>query len=214
MSAEDELVRLIRRLVTEDTRRLGQFFMDGTVESVAGTAASIRKADPTAPPTPGFYVPPDLQVLAGDHVWVYDGLGYKLVLQVLNRNAVLPPGVTLYSPVQNGAVRRTGTLTPPALAGNVDNYAPDGGTAAYRWLQALGGANRTTSGILAEPDGTEHELVNADTAGNWTLSHLGAGSSAANQIWAPGAVDYVLSPGAAARVYYDGTGPFWRIASK
>ena len=214
MTPELELVRLIRRIVTEEVRRVGQFFMDGTVETTDGATASVRKADPNAAPTPGFFVPPDLQVTAGDHVWVYDGLGYKLVLQVLNRNAVIYSGLVLPNPVLSGSFARSGTLTPPALSANVDNYAPDGGTGAYRWLQKLGGVARTTSGVLAETDGVEHEWVNADTAGNWTLSHLGAGSAAANQIFAPGAADYVLAPGAAAHAYYDINGPFWRIVSK
>lgn len=215
MTAEPELemVRLVRRIAVDESRRVAQVFVDGSVEAVVGNVASVRKADPQASATPGFFVPPMLHVLPGDHVWVYDNGGYKLILAVLNRNAILPSGLTLDDLTLTGTLRRTGVLTPPPLAASNADYAPDGGTLAYRWFQSLGGGSYTTSGFLAEPDGTEHEWVNSDTAGTWTLAHL-TGSAPANQLICPGYTSLALGPGASARAVYDGAAVRWRILSR
>lgn len=92
MSDPIELVKFVRGIAAEEARRIGQRFGDGTADVVEGSYAAIRKAGSTTA-TPGFFVPPHIELEVGDHVFWFDDGGYKKVLDVHNRNAVRASGV-------------------------------------------------------------------------------------------------------------------------
>lgn len=213
MTAADplELVRLVRRIALDEAGAIGRRFSDGTVETYEAGYAAVRKGDPTASPTPGFFVPLEMRPLsAGDHVWVYDAGGFKFVDRVWNRNALIPADLELESVTLGGAVHRTegAILRPPQITANVSNYAPDGGPDHYRWLLDFDGSY-TVDGILAEL-GAEHELTNTTTTRTWTFNN-DTTSAAANRILTPSATPYALAPQATARIFYDDVAARWRI---
>jgi hypothetical protein len=86
-----ELVRLIRTVAAD---QIGSDPVgDGIAAAVEGNYCSVRKGDPEAAPTPGFYVLPGLNVIVGDHVMYRDANGFKVVWAVLNRDVLTPfPG--------------------------------------------------------------------------------------------------------------------------
>ena len=104
MSDPFQLNKLVDAMVQRAVQGERGRFGDGVVAVAEGSYASVRKGDPEAPATPGFYAPPDLAVVAGDHVWYFDGGGFKLILKVLNRSALKPssgvwtPGFVFQTP--------------------------------------------------------------------------------------------------------------------
>jgi hypothetical protein len=87
MSDPFSLTRLIRDVMKGDLDALDRRFGDGIAATVEGQYCSVRKGDPEAPATPGFFITPELAVSEGDHVWYFDSGGYKLVLKNLSRIA-------------------------------------------------------------------------------------------------------------------------------
>jgi hypothetical protein len=118
-----QLNRLIQTIVQRELAR-ADHWGDGIAAVVEGSYASVRKGDPLAEPTPGFFVAPDLVVREGDHVWFYDDGGFKLIVKVLSRNALgvvagdwapfftfaTPGNLVAVHSVQEGHWRRMGDL--------------------------------------------------------------------------------------------------------
>jgi len=88
MSGQD-LVQLIRQLAALEVAPALAMVQDGIVETAEGGYASVRVGGPTADPVTGFAYSPSLAPLPGDHVVVYRLGGCQLVLQVLDRNALV-----------------------------------------------------------------------------------------------------------------------------
>lgn len=89
MSTAYELLRLIRAVSEEADRSLEGMITAAVCVTRAGDYASVRiGANDEA--TPGFYVPPGLDVQADDNLLIYRWKGYDLVLMVLQRNANVP----------------------------------------------------------------------------------------------------------------------------
>jgi hypothetical protein len=110
------LNRIVRTIVEDRVRTTESRFGSGIVDQVEAGVASVRKGDPEARPTPGYGVPPELTVLPGDNVWYFDNERYKLIVKVLNRNA-MAPDVGAWNPVPAFATPGTATWTPTAAVG-------------------------------------------------------------------------------------------------
>jgi hypothetical protein len=108
--------RLIDEMIAIRLQRPAARFGDGIVATAEAGYASVRKGDPEAPPTPGFTVSPELAVQAGDHVWYFDDGGFKLIIKVLSRNAVLPDTGD-WTPAPSFAVPGTSSWTSTAAVG-------------------------------------------------------------------------------------------------
>jgi hypothetical protein len=106
----------------------------------------------------------------------------------------------------------SGTLTPTALSGNVNDYNPANlGTSLALRLDP-NGADRTITGIQGGADGRILTITNIGSANNLILSNADAGSSAANRFAMDASV--VLAPNAAFALRYDGTSSRWRSLSR
>lgn len=208
MSDPLQLNAHIRRLVRDELRPLEAQFGDGSVATVEGNFAAIRKGDPEGPPTPGFFVPPHITLAVDDHVWYYDAGGFKLVLMALNRNVVLPDDLTLHNLVIAGSLQRTGILSPPALTANTNDWAPDGWADASIVRISQTGGPWSLTGMLP---GTERDLVNVSAA-NMTLKH-DVTSAVGSRLLGPGG-DFLLVPNAAAHCWHDDVSDRWRIFAK
>jgi hypothetical protein len=99
-------------------------------------------------------------------------------------------------------------VTPAALTANTDNYA--GATAYYVRISSTGAVDLT--GIVAEPAGTTHVLVNVG-ANAITLKHQ-VTSTAVNRFLNSTGADIVLAADAAADVFYDGNTTRWRVFAR
>jgi hypothetical protein len=106
-----------------------------------------------------------------------------------------------------GGTYRTVALSPVALTGTVNNYAPGGVSEFQRWSAI---AATTVTGLsLAQVDGQRHTVVNVG-ANPITLANAAAGSLAANRFLSA-AGDLVLAANQAARLIYDATTGAWRM---
>jgi hypothetical protein len=99
---------------------------------------------------------------------------------------------------------RLGAPVGAALAlGQYDNFQPANGATAVTWLLTPSVATGIT-GIVAEPEGTQHLLINT-TSFSVTLYNQQPSSLAANRLLGPGFNHYVLGTwGAVWLVYLQG----------
>jgi hypothetical protein len=132
-----DLVQLVRRLARQEVAPALAMVQDGIVEAVEDGKASVRLGGPSADPVSGYSYSPSLDVQPGDHVLVYRLGGYQLVLEVLNRNAVLGSGGGGTSTGGTPAAVPTRTVysasatwTKPALARYVEVELVGGGGGA------------------------------------------------------------------------------------
>ena len=103
------------------------------------------------------------------------------------------------------------TITPTALAGDVNDYAPTGHvTAAYeRW--SSGSTPRSVTGLDAS--GLPIVAIMNVGAATITLAHNSSSSLAANRILCPNNVAYDIAAGAAAQLVRDTVSSRWRVVS-
>lgn len=106
----------------------------------------------------------------------------------------------------------SGVLTPTALSGNVDNYAPTGHADADVWRLDPNGATRTITGIASVAAGRVLRIVNLSAANTIEFSH-DVTSTAANRFYLPAEADLALPPHGIATFWYDGTSARWRMIS-
>jgi len=107
----------------------------------------------------------------------------------------------------------TAILTPPALGGNVNNYAPTGGADASFWRVDAGGTTRNITGIASGVGGRILYIWNFGT-GDLIFTHNDIASTAGNRIEVAGAVNYRLHERAIVSLLYDGTNSVWRIGEE
>ena len=108
-----------------------------------------------------------------------------------------------------GQFSLAGTLTPTALSGNVDNYAPAGIENALALRIGGGAANRNITGITGGIDGRIITITNIGTTNNLVLVN-DATSTAANRFLLSAANNVTLPPSTALALRYDGTSQRWR----
>jgi hypothetical protein len=101
-------------------------------------------------------------------------------------------------------------ITPTALAGNTDNWAPTSlaGAAVIR-VSASAAINLT--GLTGGADGRIVFLENVNSFAI-TLKH-DVTSTAANRFYCPGQIDDTLLPGSTKQLIYDGTASRWRVVA-
>jgi len=110
----------------------------------------------------------------------------------------------------DGSIRFTAAITPTALSGNVDNYAPTGFADAYWVRQDGGAADRSITGLAGGVDGRIVVIENIGTTNTLVLVH-DATSTAANRFFGPNSADHTIRTNGAAIVRYDGTSTRWRV---
>lgn len=111
-----------------------------------------------------------------------------------------------------GAFSWASTISPAAITGTSNDYAPTGLADAQIIRQDLSAA-ATLTGLTAGTTGRHIVLVNIDGSFRLTLSHEGAGSTAANRFALPGGVSYYLDPGQSVVLSYDATSARWRVVN-
>lgn len=115
-----------------------------------------------------------------------------------------------------GAHTLSGTLTPPALTGNVDDYNPTNCSTSVI-LRIDGGAgdraiNGLQCGASSPSDGRIVLIVNIGSPNNITLKNQATSSTAANRFLLT--ADVVLGPDVAMALRYDGLSSRWRPFSR
>ncbi len=102
-------------------------------------------------------------------------------------------------------------LSPPQISSDQNDYNPAGLSTANE-VRLNSDAPRLITGLAGGVDGRTIDFLNAAAHIN-TLVHENSGSTAANRMSLPGAVDRVLLPNEAVILKYDATISRWRIAS-
>jgi hypothetical protein len=109
------------------------------------------------------------------------------------------------------ALALSGFLTPTALSGDVNNYAPDG-IATATVLRLDGGASgRNVTGIDGGAEGRVLIVHNIGTTNNITLVNQSNSSDAENRFL--GLIDTILRPNQTATLRYDGVSARWRVVA-
>lgn len=102
----------------------------------------------------------------------------------------------------------SGTLTPTALSGDVNDYSPTGLATALDLRIDPNGATRNITGLAGGADGRVIILTNISLAWSFVLNSGSTGSTAANRFLLPG--DVTVPPNATVALRYDGTSSRWR----
>lgn len=106
----------------------------------------------------------------------------------------------------------SGSITPTALSGDVNDYNPTGLATALAIRLDGGAADRNITGLSAQAGGTLITIYNIGTTNNLKLVNQSASSSAANRFLLPN--DTTLPPNTALALWYDGTSSRWRPWSR
>jgi hypothetical protein len=107
-----------------------------------------------------------------------------------------------------GSFELTGDITPVQITANQNDYNPSGlSTASVVRLNSS--ASWNISGLAGGTDGRVLYLYNAGAADIWLL-HDDAASAAANRIYFPDGIDFLMDVGGGLTLIYDGTGARWR----
>lgn len=109
------------------------------------------------------------------------------------------------------AIKRSGDISPTALSGDVNDYAPTGFATASVVRQDGGAANRNITGLAGGADGLDVVILNIGTTNNLVLKNESASSTAANRFTLGG--DVTIGPGQSAHLWYDSTSSRWRAAA-
>lgn len=123
-------------------------------------------------------------------------------------STTLSQGITLGSPVT-----MSGTISPTALSGSTNDYAPTSGTTTFAIRQDISSAATITGLSLAQANGRIILLHNiATTAGDTlTITNEDGLSTAANRFTLPQGQPYIIQPGGSVLLRYDGTSSRWRV---
>lgn len=106
------------------------------------------------------------------------------------------------------AVYFTGVISPTALSGNVNDYAPSGLSDASTIRIDGGAANRNITGLTGGGSGRRMIVRNIGSTNNLTLVNASASSSASNRFEMVG--DLVLAPKQGVELAYDTSTSRWR----
>ena len=105
-------------------------------------------------------------------------------------------------------------ISPPALSGSVNNYAPTGFSRTTCVRQDCSAAS-TITGLDGGSDGRTVVIQNIATnvANTLTLTHLSGSSDANKQFYCPNNADLVIRAGGSVTLRYDETSTKWRVTS-
>lgn len=101
-----------------------------------------------------------------------------------------------------GRVVFSGSNTPPALSGNVDNYAPTGALLSSTLRIDGGAADRNITGISGGSDGRILTIINVGTSNKLVLKNQDTGSTSTNRFLSTN--DIELAPDTQLTLRYDG----------
>lgn len=101
-------------------------------------------------------------------------------------------------------------ISPAAIGGAVNDYAPTGFATASTIRQDLSAAANIT-GLAAGSDGRIIMLHNIDAVDTLTLNHDNAGSTAANRFFLPNNASVAIRPNGSVTLRYDSTSSRWRL---
>jgi hypothetical protein len=113
-------------------------------------------------------------------------------------------------PIQIPLGLAVSVISPPALTGDVNDYAPTGLATAHIIRVDCGGVDRSITGLEAAgvpATALIKYIVNVGSAGNLTVEELDGGSIAANQFKLGG--DITLAPGDSLAVFQSATVSKW-----
>lgn len=102
-------------------------------------------------------------------------------------------------------------ISPSALSGNVNDYAPTGIAIARTML--LDGAGFTITGIAFIINGKILRIINTSTTLNLILSNENVSSSASNRFRLTNNTDVTILPGEACEIWYDAAVTRWRVVT-
>lgn len=105
------------------------------------------------------------------------------------------------------AIKWSGSITPTALSGDVNDYAPTGFSTATVVRQDGGAANRNVTGLAGGADGLVKVLLNIGATNNLVLNNASASSTAANRFQF--GADLTLTPSQGCILRYDSTLSRW-----
>lgn len=106
------------------------------------------------------------------------------------------------------AVALSGTISPTALSGNVNDYNPTGLSTASAIRIDGGAADRDITGLAGGVSGRLVTIVNIGTTNSLVLKNNSGSSSAGNKFLL--GADLTRAPDAAVTLRYDGTSSVWR----
>lgn len=109
-----------------------------------------------------------------------------------------------------GTFALLGDITPTALSGSVNDYAPTGLSGASVIRQDAS-TTSTITGLTGGTDGRLLVVSNISTTNTITLTQNDAASAAANRLFLPGGVDKILQPRDRCVLLYDTTNSVWRV---
>lgn len=130
--------------------------------------------------------------------------------QTLASKSLTSPIFTGTADVQQ-AFKRSGDISPTALSGDVNDYAPAGFSTASVIRQDGGAANRNITGLAGGADGVDVIFINTGATNSLVLKTESASSAAGNRFAIGG--DVTLAPSQSATLWYDSTSSRWRISS-
>ncbi len=102
-----------------------------------------------------------------------------------------------------------GAITPTALSGDVNNYAPTGFSTCNAVRQDGGAANRNITGLSAN-NWRYILFTNIGTTNNLVLVHASGSSTAGNQFDLSNAANLTLLPRQSVILWYDAASTKWR----
>lgn len=105
-----------------------------------------------------------------------------------------------------------GVISPTALSGDVNDYAPTGFATCDVMRLDGGAANRNITGLAGGAAGRYVIVHNIGTTNSLILIHASASSSAANRFDLSGAANLTIAARGSTRLWYDGTSSLWRVA--
>lgn len=142
---------------------------------------------------------------AGDKAVVVNlGGGNAAVMAYTRADGTPVAPITSFS----SQVAFTGVITPTAISGTTNNWAPTG-LAGATLIRATPSSTTSLTGLTAQPAGTLLMLVNISTSVTMTLVDESASSTAANRFAL--SADWPIGPEDAVWMRYDGTASRWIV---
>jgi hypothetical protein len=107
-------------------------------------------------------------------------------------------------------VRRNNPIGPFTISASTNDYNPAGLSTCNRLILDPSGGSQTITGIVAQADGVEIEIMNPDTGANdIILAHANGGSSASNRFNCAGGANVNIRPGGVVTISYWGNDARW-----
>lgn len=134
-------------------------------------------------------------------------------LAVLNGDGTSDGNATVGAFTSSGAIAMQGTISPPQITADQDDYNPAGLATAYS-IRLSTDAPRTITGL--QTDGVDGRTRSLFNAGSFTITFVDDSSSSAttNRFFGPGAASFTLVSREGVMVRWSSTDSHWRTLSK